>query len=136
MEHRVLSNSAREDRRENPSHYRRLRTFVNDALGLPSTISPSVQLRATEKLRWQFRPIASRNKPPRLRPVNVKASQECTGKTALRILRHGSGRYVDGVARVCVAEQHPLSVEPVEVRATISAGVREQLGSPADPGSQ
>src|SRR5437773_7842692 len=43
LEHRVLSNSGREDRRENPSHYRRLRTFVNDALGLPSTISPSVQ---------------------------------------------------------------------------------------------
>src|SRR5438128_10630500 len=76
-------------------------------------------LRATEKLRWQFRPIASWNKQPPLRPVNVKTSQECTGNTALRILRHGSGRYVDRVARVCVAEQHPLSVEPVEVRATI-----------------
>src|SRR5881396_3060387 len=42
LEHRVLSNAAREDRRENPPHYRRLRMFVNDALGLPSTISPSV----------------------------------------------------------------------------------------------
>src|SRR5439155_12589648 len=62
LEHRVLSNAAREDRRENPPHYRRLRTFVNDALGLPSTISPSVQ--RLHHLIYALQTYAALRQPP------------------------------------------------------------------------
>src|SRR5438445_5146988 len=49
------------------------------------------------------------NKQPPLRPVNVKTSQECTGNTALRILRHGSGRRMRSA--VLRSEEHTSELQ-------------------------